>query len=194
MLNALISSKTRRKLLTLFFLNAKESFYTRQIQKLIIEDYKSVQKELKSLAKNGILNCHNKGNMIFYSVNEKIPIYNELKSLIFKTEGFADILKKKLQGISGIKFAFIYGSVARGEERADSDIDLMVVGEASYDKVVKKIIEIENELQKKINFNFYGINEFLRNFNMKKTFFINVHKDKKIFLIGDEDEFKKAGR
>lgn len=194
MLESLITSKIRVKILTLFFLHTSENFYTRQIQRLIDEDYKNVQKELKHLTKFELLNANAKGNMVFYSINKKNTIYNDLKNIIYKTNGFADILKEKINKIIDIKFAFIFGSVAQGDERADSDIDLMIIGETGYDIIVKKVLEIENELNIKINLVFYKIKEFTKNLKIKKTFFVNVYEGKKIFLIGNENEFNKIGK
>lgn len=194
MLEVFIASRIKRKLLTHFFLNNKKSFYTRQIQRLISEDYKSVQRELKLLSKYGILTCKSEGNLILYAINENCPIYPEMKNIIYKTEGFYNILQEKLKSLSKLDFAFIYGSVAEGEERLGSDIDLMVIGSIKYDELIKIILKMEDKINRRINLTFYSREDFIANLKSKKTFFMNVYKEKKIFLIGDENEFNRLGK
>lgn len=194
MLKALINSKIKRKVLSLFFLNLKKSFYARQIQRLLQEDYKSVQRELKLLAEYRILVCKSEGNLILYKLNENCPIYTELKAIIYKTEGFFNILLKKLKNLHGLDFAFIYGSVADGNERADSDIDLMIIGDADYDELIGAVLKTEDKIDRKINLAFYSKKDFIASVKSRKFFFTNVYKGKKIFLTGGENEFNRLGK
>lgn len=194
MLKVLIGSKVKRKILSLFFLNLKKKFYARQIQRLLGEDYKSVQRELKLLAEYRILVCKSEGNLILYKLNENCPIYTELKAIIYKTEGFFNILLKKLKNLRGLNFAFIYGSVADGNERSDSDIDLMVIGNANYDELIGAVLKTEDKINRKINLAFYSKKDFAANIKSRKFFFTNIHKCKKTFLIGGENEFNQIGK
>jgi len=84
---------------------------------------------LTKLAKIGFLNSAPSANQIYYSLNDKFPLYPELKSIVLKTSGMGDVLREYLGKAARIKYAFIYGSVARDTEKESSDIDLMIIGD-----------------------------------------------------------------
>ena len=130
MLNKLFSSKTRVEILKLFLFNANNSFYQRQISNLAAQPIRGVQREVDKLNKIGIIERSIQGNRIYYKINKKCPILEDLKNIFFKSVGIAEALKKNLKE-KGIKIAFIYGSYAKGEENLLSDIDLMVIGDIS---------------------------------------------------------------
>jgi predicted nucleotidyltransferase len=93
-----------------------------------------------------------------------------------------------------IRLAFVYGSIARGEEKASSDVDLMVVGELSFSDVVSALSEIETKLGREVNPTVYGSREFREKLGAKNHFLSTVAKEKKLFVIGDEREFRRLGQ
>jgi len=93
-----------------------------------------------------------------------------------------------------IKLAFVYGSITRGEETASSDVDLMVVGEVSFADVVSALGQIESKLGREVNPTVYGPREFREKLAAKNHFLSTVAKEKKLFLIGDEREFRRLGQ
>ncbi len=191
MLEDLIRSKTARKVLTLFTTNPNSRFYIRQLERLIKEPVSAVRRELRKLENSGFLLSGEEARVKYYWVNKDYPIFDEIKKIIFKTQGLGDNLRKLIKEVPGIKFAFIYGSVARGEEKAASDIDLMII--ADIDSVIlhSRITEIEDKIKRVINYNL--INE--KDFKNRKTEFIKrVMKEEKIFLIGTENEFHRLNQ
>jgi predicted nucleotidyltransferase len=106
-----------------------------------------------------------------------------------------DILHEALTSLKDrIKLAFVYGSIARGEEKASSDVDLMVVGEISFSDVVSTLAKIETKLGREVNPTVYGPREFREKLAAKNHFLSAVAKEKKLFVIGDEREFRRLGQ
>ena len=188
MLKSLITSKVKRKILSLLFINPENEFYLREISKKLDEETNAVSRELKILEDGGIVLSHRKGNMKYFAVNRKCPIFNELKNIILKTDGLGSIIKNKLKD-SNILFAFIYGSYAEGREGRKSDIDLMVIGEIRMNRFNRMISNLERNIGRDINYIIYPKREFLE--KSPSGFIQKVIKDKKIMIIGEEDEFKR---
>lgn len=196
MLDKLFSSKTRVEILRLFLFNADNSFYQRQISNLTKQSIRGVQRELEKLHDIGFLEKSVSGNRVYYKVNRNNPIFEDLKSIFFKSLGIAEALKENLQG-KKIKIAFIYGSYARGQENLLSDIDLMVIGNISSKELSGLLSGPKTELMREINYAVFPLKEFINKVVQKDNFINSVLKDKKIFIIGSEDELKgliKSGK
>lgn len=188
MLESLIRSKTARKVLTLFITHPDDKFYIRQVERLIKEPVSAVRRELQKLENSGFLLSKEEVNVKYYWANKNYPIFDEIKKIIFKTQGLGDNLRELFKKVPGIKLAFIYGSVAAGKEKATSDIDLMIIGDIDTVKLHSRIIEIENKIDRTINYNLINGKDFK---NKKTEFIKRVLKEKKIFLIGQEDDLRK---
>ena len=196
MLNKLFSSKTRVEILKLFLFNTSNSFYQRQISNLTAQSIRGVQREVDKLNRIGIIERSIQGNRIYYKVNKRCPIIQDLKNIFFKSVGIAEALKENLKE-KEIKIAFIYGSYAKGEESLLSDIDLMVLGDISSKELSNILSKPKKELLREINYVVFSLDEFI-NKAMQKDHFINsVLKDKKIYIMGSENELKgliKSGK
>jgi len=189
-LKALFSSKTRIDLLKLFLLNPEASFYQRQIALKAHIPIRAIQRELRNLCAVGLLTEKISGNRNYYSLNKTHPIRNELKNIILKSSGIADILIKRLASNKDIGLAFIYGSYAKNRENILSDIDLLIIGDISSRKLSSILNKEKLNLAREINFNLYSKGEFLNKLRQNNHFLISVLKDKKIFIIGSEDDLK----
>jgi len=189
MLDKLFSSKTRVEILRLFLFNAGNSFYQRQISSLTNQPIRGVQREVEKLIKIGFLEKSVQGNRIYYKVNRNTPIFEDLKNLFFKSVGIAEALKENLQD-KKIETAFIYGSYARGEESLISDIDLMIIGDISSKELSRLLSKPKTELMREINYAVFSLNEFIGKAIQKDHFINSVLRDKKIFIIGSDDELK----
>jgi predicted nucleotidyltransferase len=189
MLNKLFSSKTRVEILKLFLFNTNNSFYQRQISNLTAQSIRGVQREVDKLNRIGLIEKSTQGNRIYYKVNKKCPIVEDLKNIFFKSVGIAEVLRDNFKE-KGIKIAFIYGSYARGEESLLSDIDLMVIGDISSKELSSILSKPKKELMREINYVVFSLNEFINKVMQKDHFINSVLKDKKIYIIGSEDELK----
>jgi predicted nucleotidyltransferase len=187
MLEVLISSRVRAKLLKVFFLSPGIEQNAWELSHSLQENYSSVWKELKRLEGLGILYSKQNGNERTYMVNPACPIASELNSIVVKTTGIGDILRKKLGVMGRVKEAFIYGSYAAGTADAVSDIDLMIIGEVDLDRLALVISEGEKELNRPINYVIYPEKEWNEKLAKQEPFAMNVKESPKIMLIGGED-------
>ena len=112
----IFKSKTRKALFRLYFTNPEKSYYLRALEREMDIPVSMLRKELISLEKEGLFASSREGNLLYYQLNKKYPLYNELKNITFKTIGAQGALSKKLSSIKGINAAFIYGSYARNQE------------------------------------------------------------------------------
>lgn len=186
MLNLLeiTKSRLRRKILSFFITNPQANLYLREIASILKEDPGNLSKEMHKLETNGFFVSVLRGNQKFFSLNNKYPLYKELKSVISKTIGVEGSLRSALDVAPGIKLAFIYGSFAQNKENSMSDIDLIIVGSPDKNKIMDKIEILEKSLQREINYNIYPEKEFKNRIKKKDSFLINIIKRPKIILKG----------
>jgi len=192
MLETLLGSKLRAKVLGWLFNHPDERYFVRQLTSLVKEDSTNVSRELARLEKTGILVTTTEGKQKYYQANRQSPLFNELHGLMLKTVGVADIIKKALEPrMADIKLAFIFGSVARSTDDRRSDIDLMMVGKISFGDAVSLLTPAEQKLGREVNLVVYPIAEFKKKVKEDHHFVKTVLEDEKIFVIGDEDELRK---
>jgi predicted nucleotidyltransferase len=188
MLEGLISSKTKRKVLNLLFSNPDTRFYTRQLEKGLKEPVGAIRRELIKLERYGILSSEREANIKYYRVNKNCPIYPEIKRIILKTTAIGEHLKRLIENVPEVKYAFIYGSFASDEEAKDSDIDLMVIGDIDSVDLHTRVSEIEQEIGRNISYTLMSLEEFHRKERERDGLLGRIVKGKKIMLKGKEDE------
>jgi predicted nucleotidyltransferase len=151
-----------------------------------------VERELATLTQAGLIVRKKTGNQVFYSASREHPIYAELSGLVAKTTGMFGLLKEALAPLSDqIQFAFVYGSVARGEETAASDIDLMVIGSLRFDDLLERLAILEQILGRPINPSIYSAKEVKAKLKANHHFLRAIQRGKSIFMIGDEHELRQ---
>jgi predicted nucleotidyltransferase len=191
-LASLLFGAYRREVLALLLLHPDASLHVREIARLTGKVPGTLLRELNQLADAGVLSRRPVGNQVHFQANPACPIYDELRSILKKTSGLADVLRQALEPLGGkVKAAFVYGSMARGDERAGSDVDLMVVGEARLEEVVQALAPAHEVLRREINPNVYRTAEFSQKLAEAEPFLQRVMQDRKIYLIGGEDDFRK---
>jgi len=188
-LSSVLFGKTRQAVLALFYGHPDESFYLRQVVRAIGMGPGSVQRELKQLTDAGVIEKSKLGRQVYYRVNTKCPIFPELRGLIIKTAGLADVLRDALGPLlKKIKVAFIYGSFAKGSANSRSDVDMMVIGSCSFGRVVDAIDDAQEKLGREVNPTVYSVKEWNQKLKEKHHFITSVSKSIKIFIIGTEDD------
>lgn len=192
MLQALFSSKVRVKLLTHFFCRPGEQFYARSLARQVGEHYNAVWQELNNLEQVGLLTSERDASVKYYRLSPEFPIYEELKRIILKTSGLGQSLRNALGELDEVEWAFVYGSVAAGEEDSYSDIDLMLVGRIDLLSVSALIARLENELGREISYLTFTKCELTQRLVDGDPFIENVLAGQKVMLIGDEDALQKT--
>lgn len=185
-------SKCGRAVLALLFGHAKESFYFRQIARLTGFAPGTIQREVRRLTDTGLITRRVHGRQVYFQANAACPVYKELKSILVKTAGAADVLRAALAPLAErIRVAFIFGSVATGTEKRGSDVDLMVIGDIGFTEVVAALGPAQERLGREINPTVYPPDEFTAKLKEGHHFLGSLLGEKRIFLIGDEHEFAR---
>lgn len=184
--------KTRRSILSVLYGHVDETFYVRQLVRVAGGGTGAVQRELKTLAEAGLIRRTGKGRQVYYQANRQCAVFPELKSLIMKTAGMGDALKMAILPLAErIRTAFIYGSVARGHENRESDVDLFVIGDVTSAEVAEILSPVQLTLNREINPTIYPVEEFRAKQAAGHHFIKSVLEGNKVFLIGDENDLAK---
>lgn len=152
-IGAALFGATRQAVLRLLFVHPEQRFYQRQIIRLVGLGFGTAQRELEQLVSAGIITRTVEGRQTYFQANRDCPIFEELRGLVRKTFGVADVLRNGLAVLRDrVQLAFIYGSIATATEKADSDIDIMIVGgEVSLHDVVAALAGAQNELRREVD-------------------------------------------
>lgn len=181
-----------RRILALLLIRPEQSFHVREIARLADVPAGSLHRELKLLAESGLLLRETAGNQVRYRANRDCPVFPELAGISRKTVGLADVLREALAPLApGIDLAFVFGSVAQGKERVTSDVDVFVVGSASFADVVKAFAQVHERVGREINPVVMPRNDFLKKRTQGDRFVARVIKEPKLFLIGTANDFGK---
>jgi predicted nucleotidyltransferase len=184
----------RRQVLGLLYLHPEEALHGREVARRTGLPSGTITRELSRLAQAGLLKRESRGNQVLYSANRASPIFGELASILRKTSGMADVLAQALSTAGGtIAVAFVYGSMARGEHVAGSDIDLMVIGTISLRDLVKRLHPLQATLGREINVKVYRPAEWREHARTGDPFVQEVLAKPKIFVVGSADELEELG-
>jgi len=194
-LGAALFGRSRRNILGLLFAHPDRAFYLREIIAATGSGTGQVQRELENLVGVGLVLREKRANQVYFSANPGAPVFEELKGIVAKTFGVADILRELLAPFANrIHVAFIYGSVARGEDTAQSDIDLMIVGDVMLSELANALHEAETKLKRTVAPTIYEEQEFRDRVHAGQHFLSQVLKRPKVFLAGDEDALDRLAQ
>src|SRR5579863_7888832 len=181
--------QTRTAILSLLYGHADESFYLRQLARETGAGHGAIQREVKQLSDAGLIVRKTVGRQVFYQANRKSPIFSELRGLLLKTSGVQGVLREALAPLKNrIEAAFVYGSIATQKDRADSDVDVMIVGNADFDEVVSRLRDAQQKLRREINPSVYAPGEFRAKIGSGNHFLNSILQSKKLFIFGNENE------
>lgn len=177
--------------MALLYGHADEPFYLRQLVRETGAGNGAVQREVKQLSDAGLITRTTLGNLVLYQANRKSPVFSELRGLLLKTSGVRDVLRRALAPLrKDIRAAFVYGSVAAGRERAESDVDVMIVGDVDFEDVVSRLHDAEKRLRREINPTLYPPREFQSKLAAGNHFLTSVLESKKLFVFGTENDLR----
>ena len=183
-------TKSQQRVLGVIFGNPGRSFYANEIIARARSGNGAVQRELAKLERAGLVKVTRVGNQKHYQVNADAPVFGALHELVVKTSGLADVLRASLAPINNeIKAAFVYGSIAKGQDTAESDIDVMVVSdEVAYADLFRVFEAASRRLGRPVNPTIYSVSELEKRVRERNSFVVRMLKQPKIWLIGGEDE------
>lgn len=181
-------SKVQQRVLGVLFGNPDRSFFASEVIALAGTGTGAVQRELTRLAATGLVTVKRMGRQKHYQANPAAPVFAELRGLVVKTSGVADVVRAGLSPLRDrIHAAFIYGSIAKSEYTAASDVDLMVVSDAlTYGDVFGALEETAKQLGRKVNPTVYTQREMRTRLKQENAFITRVLAQPRIWLFGDE--------
>ena len=178
--------RTRRTVLQ-HLSESHDGLHLRELERRTGVNSRHLLRELHSLRDAGLLMAKNVGNQIIYQLNPDCPIYDEVRSIVRKTVGLAGVLREALEPLSTkIDLAYIYGSLAQGQERSDSDVDLMIVGDVSLREISPLLTEAHRALRREISPTLYRPTEYEKALEDNDSFVRRVHDGPRINLIGGD--------
>ncbi len=185
-------TKTQQRVLGILFGRADLAFYGNEIITIAAAGTGTVVRELAKLEKAGLVTVEWVGNQKHYQANSQSPIFEELRSLVIKTFGVADVVREALTPVwDKMDLAFIYGSIAKGSEHAGSDVDLMVIGIASHSELLQALPSISLQLGRTINPTLYTSAEFAERVKQGRSFITRVLEQPKIYIKGSADDINR---
>jgi predicted nucleotidyltransferase len=188
-LSKVLLGKIRGAILALLYSSPDGPLHVRRIARLTGLGLGPTQRELQVLARVGVIKRQEVGQHVFYSPDPACPVHEELRALVQKTVGIEGVLRRALRPLAGeIRIALLFGSFARGQQRAASDIDVLVIGDASFRAVAGALLEPQRQLKREINPMVYRPAEFAAKWRAGHPFVNAVMAGPKAFLVGGEDE------
>ena len=182
----------RTRVLSALLLNPDSAWHAREIARRIGALPGSTSRELVKLANAGILLQQHIGNQVHYRANRGSPIYGELSGILRKTSGISTVLANALLPfVENIQCALVFGSIARGEEAAHSDVDLLILGDIGFAEVIEALHPVQEQVLREINPVVYRTDDFRGKLASNNTWAREIVEKPKLFLIGDADDFAK---
>jgi predicted nucleotidyltransferase/predicted transcriptional regulator len=189
----LLSSRARAEIFRLLLSGTGEELHVREIERRSGLNDSTLRQELRKLVRLDLVQSRKDSNRVYYRAKTESPLYPEIRNLVLKTSGLADALKSALED-KRIRVAFVFGSIARGEEKAGSDVDLMVIGRLGLRDLSRLLSGIEKKIGREVNPHILREEEFQKRIRAKEHFVSNVMETPKIFIIGSQRELEAMGR
>jgi predicted nucleotidyltransferase len=181
--------KVRQRVLAVLFGMPDRSFYANEVIGLAQSGTGAVQRELLALSKAGLITVRKQGNQQHYQANSDSPVFAELRGLVLKTMGLADVLRTALAPVAAqIDAAFVYGSMAKQQDTAHSDVDVLIVSSSlGYADVFGALEGAALQLGRKVNPAIYTRTDLAKRIAKDAAFVIRVLQQPKIWLIGNDE-------
>ena len=181
--------KSRQAVLATLLMDPAREWYLSDLARHLGVSPSSLQRELARLVAAGILRRRTDGNRIYYRAEIESPVFRDLRGLLLRTAGLRDVLAESLMRFRNrVDVAFIYGSVARGDEHAASDVDLMIVGDIGLSELVPALKKAEDRLLRPVNPSIYTASELTEKLRAGHHFLRTVMGGAKLFIVGGEDD------
>ena len=187
-------SEARRRLLTYYFTNPSARLHLRDLAERLDTDPSNLSKELRRLEREGLFRSEISGRQKYFQLNRQYPLFGEVRRIVEKTIGVAAVIRGSLKKIGGIEEAYLYGSFAKNQQDAASDIDVLVIGAPRGETLAQAVRKLERRLGREINYTTLTSREVESRRARKDAFLENVWHNKRIPLITPDEEAKIADR
>ena len=186
----LLSSRVKAEIFRLLFGASEAELHVREIERRSGLADATVRQELKRLTRLSVVEPRRDGNRTYYHANTEHPLYPDIRNMVLKTTGLVDVLRQSLTH-SEIRVAFVFGSLARSNGKAGSDVDLMVIGTITLRQLGKRLSGVATTLGREVNPHILTPQEFLKRRKTREHFITTVLSEPRLFVIGSEDDLKR---
>ena len=183
----LLSSRARAEIFRLLFNGTGDELHVREIERRSGLNDSTLRQELRKLVRLDLVQSRRDSNRVYYRAKTESPLYPEIRNLVLKTSGLSDVLKSALTD-KRIRVAFVFGSIAGGEEKAGSDVDLMVIGQLGLRDLSRLLSGIEEKIGREVNPHVLREEEFRKRIRAKEHFVSSIMETPKMFIIGSQRE------
>lgn len=190
-LKDLMISKTRVKLIELFFQNPDELRYVREITRLIKEEINAVRRELDKMLGYGLLKSEQRGNRMYYNLNTRYPFYSELQQMVAKTTGLGLKITKNRRKLGTVEYAMLSGKFVEGKKPKQGEVDLLVVGDIVLPELQALIAVEQERIGREINYAVFNSEEFTFRKNRRDPFIMDILNAARVMIIGSSAEFSE---
>lgn len=182
-------SKTRVKMMELFFLRPSEMYYVREITRATKEEINAVRRELERMLEYGLLKSEERGNRLYYYLNTKYVYFQELQQMVAKSIGLGRKLRKLQRKLGSISFVMFSARFVQGKRPRQDEVDMLVIGEVVLPELQALIKEEEEILQREVNYAVFSGEEFKFRKTRRDPFVMDILLGSRVMVIGSEDEF-----
>ena len=186
----ILSSGVRAEIFRVLFGLSTEELHMREIQRRSGFAIGTIQTELRKLLGLDLVQKRRDGNRAYFSANREHPLFIDIHKLVLKTAGLVDVLKNALSANEKIRLAFVFGSVARGEEKVGSDVDLVIIGDIGLREISRHLSGTADLIGREINPHIYTEEDFSEGSKSGEHFISRLIDESKLFIIGNEDDLE----
>lgn len=184
-------SKTRVKLMELFFTNPDELYYVREITRLIKEEINAVRRELDKMLGYGLLKSEQRGNRMYYNLNDRYPFYSELRQMIAKTTGLGSKITKNRRKLGTVEFVMFSGGFVEGKFPKHGEVDVLVIGDVVLPELQDLIKTQQEKIGREINYAVFSLEEFVFRKTRRDPFVMDILNGSRVMVIGSDTEFSE---
>jgi predicted nucleotidyltransferase len=178
-----LRSKARQRLLAYYFTSPTARHHLRDLAERLGIDPSNLSRELGRLELEGLFRSEVSGRQKYFQLNREYPLFAEVRGIVTKTFGAIPLLAQSLKAIEGIEEAYLFGSFARNQQHASSDIDVLVIGKPKYDALAETVQKLERQLGREINYTVLSRKELQARRARKDAFVDSVWHNKRVALI-----------
>ncbi len=189
-----LRSEARQRLLAYYFTNPTARHHLRDLAQRLGIDPSNLSKELGRLERVGLFRSEVIGRQKYFQLNRQYPLFVEVRNIVAKTVGAVPLIAQSLKKIAGLEEGYLFGSFARNQQDAASDIDLLVIGAPRGEALAETVRKLERQLGREINYTVLTRKEFASRRARKDAFLENVWHNKRVSLLGTHEKAQAAQR
>jgi hypothetical protein len=182
-------SRVRAKLYTHFFCHPIELIYVRELSREVKEEINAVRRELDRMSTAGLLLSEQRGNRLYYYLNQKYPYFSELRSIVAKSSGLGYAIRKQARKLGSVDFVMFSGSFVAHIPPTQGQVEVLVIGDVVMAELSQLVKKEEERIGREINYAVFGRDEFEFRKTRRDPFMMDVLYESRVLVIGADTDF-----